>query len=291
MMFFVFVLFSVFSVCFSDDTDALRNTISSLCAVNSVGAYASCCKASLNGQSLTMSNARGCFLFSLTPKEDGQDISYLDFSYTDLRAVGAGTFSSLKHLKSLSLFYNFISSIPEGTFDGLTELTSLSLANNELVSIPPNLFSSLPNLESLEIYQNYITSFPKTLFHPDAKMSWIDTDDNCFNPAGVEYFSSLSSEYSVGRQKHCHSSFVPCHFKLIWQGCTSCKGKKDKSPCLSCNTGYYLNENSCLPCPENACCPRGNDPIVNCSQCNTDQTACLKCVDGFDLSENNCKVN
>ena len=51
-----------------DDTQALRDTISSLCSLNSVGQFASCCVSYDNGASLTLedSTARSCFISGLT---------------------------------------------------------------------------------------------------------------------------------------------------------------------------------------------------------------------------------
>ena len=50
-----------------DDTQALRDTISSLCSLNSVGKFASCCVSYNNGASLTLasSTARACFIEGL----------------------------------------------------------------------------------------------------------------------------------------------------------------------------------------------------------------------------------
>ena len=50
-----------------DDTQALRDTISSLCSLNSVGEFASCCVSYDNGASLTLeySAARRCFIYDL----------------------------------------------------------------------------------------------------------------------------------------------------------------------------------------------------------------------------------
>ena len=50
-----------------DDTQALRDTISSLCSLNSVGQFASCCASYDNGASLTLaySTARSCFIYGL----------------------------------------------------------------------------------------------------------------------------------------------------------------------------------------------------------------------------------
>ena len=45
----------------SDDTDALRHTLSLLCSANkNSGAFSSCCAASLNGASVTLEDG-GCF--------------------------------------------------------------------------------------------------------------------------------------------------------------------------------------------------------------------------------------
>ena len=51
-----------------DDTQALRDTISSLCSLNSVSQFASCCVSYDNGASLTLesSTVRDCFISNLT---------------------------------------------------------------------------------------------------------------------------------------------------------------------------------------------------------------------------------
>ena len=58
-----------------DDTQALRNTIASLCALNSVGSLASCCASYDNGASVTLekSDARECLIYSLR-SEIGPDV-------------------------------------------------------------------------------------------------------------------------------------------------------------------------------------------------------------------------
>ena len=50
-----------------DDTQALRDTISSLCSLNSVGQFASCCVSYDNGASLTLasSTTASCFIADL----------------------------------------------------------------------------------------------------------------------------------------------------------------------------------------------------------------------------------
>ena len=50
-----------------DDTQALRDTISSLCSLNKVGQFASCCGSYDNGASITLesSPARNCFFANL----------------------------------------------------------------------------------------------------------------------------------------------------------------------------------------------------------------------------------
>ena len=64
-LFLVIVLMMI--VVSGDDTQALRDTISSLCSLNSVGQFASCCVSYDNGASLTLasSTARSCFIYYL----------------------------------------------------------------------------------------------------------------------------------------------------------------------------------------------------------------------------------
>ena len=66
VLFLVIVLMMI--VVEGDDTQALRDTISSLCSLNSVGQFASCCVSYDNGASLTLEEGtvRECFISSLS---------------------------------------------------------------------------------------------------------------------------------------------------------------------------------------------------------------------------------
>ena len=61
-----------------DDTQALRDTISSLCSLNKVGQFASCCGSYDNGASITLewSKARECFISGLV-STTGSVLTYL----------------------------------------------------------------------------------------------------------------------------------------------------------------------------------------------------------------------
>ena len=121
-----------------DDTQALRDTISSLCSLNSVGKFASCCVSYDNGASLTLkySTARACFIYNLTSTtgsvltslfvicfifvlfllfDDCHSFSsffiFRSFQARELRVLGKDVFSSLTNLKSLFPLLLTLSSI------------------------------------------------------------------------------------------------------------------------------------------------------------------------------------
>ena len=121
-----------------DDTQALRDTISSLCSLNSDGQFASCCRSYDNGASLTLasSTARACFISSLTSTpgsvltslfvicfifvlfllfDDCHSFSsffiFRGFQYRGLGVLGKDVFSSLTNLRSLFPLLLILSSI------------------------------------------------------------------------------------------------------------------------------------------------------------------------------------
>ena len=71
-----------------DDTQALRDTVSSLCSLNKVGEFASCCASYDNGASLTLetSEARSCFISGLA-STTGSIVSSLFVDLIDLVLV------------------------------------------------------------------------------------------------------------------------------------------------------------------------------------------------------------
>ena len=163
-----------------DDTQALRDTISSLCSLNSVGEFASCCVSYDNGASLTLasSTVRACFISSLA-STTGSVLTYLfvicfifvlfllfddchsfssffifrSFQYKGLGVLGKDVFSSLTNLNSLFPFFSlssihfFLHSFP----------SFLSFFNNRLASLESGVFDGLNSLSTLS------HSFP--LFH------------------------------------------------------------------------------------------------------------------------------
>ena len=64
----LFIVLLMMIVVSGDDTQALRDTISSLCSLNKVGYFAKCCANYSSGASITLedSPARSCFIAGLT---------------------------------------------------------------------------------------------------------------------------------------------------------------------------------------------------------------------------------
>ena len=121
-----------------DDTQALRDTISSLCSLNKVGQFASCCGSYDNGASITLedSPARSCFILGLASStgsvltslfvicfifvlfllfDDCHCFSsffiFRSFDSRGLSVLGKDVFSSLTNLQSLFSLLLILSSI------------------------------------------------------------------------------------------------------------------------------------------------------------------------------------
>ena len=164
-----------------DDTQALRDTISSLCSLNKVGQFASCCVSYDNGATITLedSPARDCFIYDLKSTtgsvlnslfvicfifvlfllfDDCHCFSsffiFRSFQSRGLSILGRSVFSSLTNLQSLfslltlSSIHFFLHSFP--SFWGF--------GSNSLVSIESGAFNGLNNLRSL-------SHFPLFLHH------------------------------------------------------------------------------------------------------------------------------
>ena len=87
----------------SDDTSALRNTLSLLCSSNNnAGEFSSCCSASLNGASVIL-KSKGCFSEYFTADEETQS------SLTELFAFHSSFHSSSFIFASFSFHSTVIS--------------------------------------------------------------------------------------------------------------------------------------------------------------------------------------
>ena len=156
-----------------DDTQALRDTISSLCSLNKVGQFSNCCKTYKNGVDITLesSKARSCFIYGLASTtgsvltslfvicfifvlfllfDDCHCFSsfffFRSFQLRGLSVLGKDVFSSLTNLQSLfsllltlSSIHFFLHSFP----------SFWSFQSNSLVSIESGTFNGLNNLRSL----------------------------------------------------------------------------------------------------------------------------------------------
>ena len=153
-----------------DDTQALRDTISSLCSLNKVGKFASCCGSYDNGASITLaySSARACFIYNLRSAtgsvltslfvicfifvlfllfDDCRCFSsffiFRSFQFRGLSVLGKGVFSSLTNLNSLLSLLLILSSIH---FFLHSFPSFWSFQANSLVSIESRAFNGLNNL-------------------------------------------------------------------------------------------------------------------------------------------------
>ena len=77
------------SVVSGDDTQALRDTVSSLCSLNKVGQFASCCKSYYNGASITLvdSTTWSCFIYTFGSTTAGPIVTSLFVDLIDLVLV------------------------------------------------------------------------------------------------------------------------------------------------------------------------------------------------------------
>ena len=153
-----------------DDTQALRDTISSLCSLNKVGKFASCCRSYDNGATITLksSPARSCFIFALSSTtgsvlnslfvicfifvlfllfDDCHCFSsffiFRSFNERGLSVLGKDVFSSLTNLQALfsllltlSSIHFFLHSFP----------SFWRLQSNSIASIESKAFNRLNNL-------------------------------------------------------------------------------------------------------------------------------------------------
>ena len=75
------------------DIAALRETVGSLCAVNTEGIFASCCVASNNGQTITEDNVKDCFFSDFGIYTDDTIAMFVD----PLVSCDHGSSSSTRH--------------------------------------------------------------------------------------------------------------------------------------------------------------------------------------------------
>ena len=134
---------------FGDDTQALRDTISSLCSLNKVGQFASCCGSYNNGASITLedSDDRDCFFFGLG-STTGSVLKYL-FVICFIFVL----FLLFDDCHCFSSFFTFRS------FDN----RGLSVLGKDVFSSLTNLQSLFPLLLTLSSIHFFLHSFPSFL--------------------------------------------------------------------------------------------------------------------------------
>ena len=133
-----------------DDTQALRDTISSLCSLNKVGQFASCCGSYYNGAYITLeySPARDCFISGLASTTGSVliDLFVICFIFVlFLLFDDCHCFSSFFFFRSF--YKRELSVLGKDVFSSLTNLESL--------------FSLLLTLSSIHFF---LHSFPSFLF-------------------------------------------------------------------------------------------------------------------------------
>ena len=126
-----------------DDTQALRDTISSLCSLNSVGKFASCCVSYDNGASLTLesSTSSTCFIYGLTSTTGSVLTSLFVICFIFVLFLffdGCHSFSSFFIFRSFG--YRGLRVLKKNVFSSLTNLNSL--ISSPFFSLSPPFISS-----------------------------------------------------------------------------------------------------------------------------------------------------
>ena len=129
-----------------NDTPALRDTISSLCSLNKVGQFASCCGSYRNGASITLASspARNCFISGLKTAEGSVVTSLFVICFIFVLFL---LFDDCYCFSSFFIFRSFesrgLSALGKDVFSNLTNLNSLFFPSHSL------LHSFLPSLLSI----------------------------------------------------------------------------------------------------------------------------------------------
>ena len=121
------VIVLVVIVVSGDDTPALRDTVSSLCSLNKVGQFASCCGSYNNGISITLASSpgRNCFFAGLRSTTGSTVISLLVicFSFVLFLFDDCHCFSSFFFFRSF--VYREVTVLGKNVFSNLTNLQTL----------------------------------------------------------------------------------------------------------------------------------------------------------------------
>ena len=131
-----------------DDTQALRDTVSSLCSLNKVGHFASCCGSYDNGASITLEDtpARSCFINSLASTSGSVLTSLFVICFIFVLFL---LFDDCHCFSSFSIFRDFqkrgLSVLGKDVFSSLTNLQYL--------------FSLLLTLSSIHFFLHSFPSF------------------------------------------------------------------------------------------------------------------------------------
>ncbi|XP_055690286.1 slit homolog 2 protein-like [Lutzomyia longipalpis] len=111
----------------------------------------------LNRLSLASNNLTSSDIFK---GEKTFELTNIDLSNNDIRAIGGGDFDRLTKLTHILLDNNKISEIDEGAFNATNEIQFVSLINNTLFQLPENLFEATPLLRTLQLSGNYLSYLP-----------------------------------------------------------------------------------------------------------------------------------
>ena len=135
-----------------DDTQALRHTVASLCDLNNVGQFASCCGSYDYGVSITLASSveRNCFISGLTSTTGSVLTSLFVICFIFVLFL---LFDDCHCFSSFSIFRGFrsrgLSVLGKGVFSSLTNLDSLLLPFHSF----PFFHWFLPHILELKLYQ------------------------------------------------------------------------------------------------------------------------------------------
>jgi len=197
LFFFVLIAFSS-----ADNLQAIKNTLKSLCSVNSNGKFGQCCKNNAP-DTITLESYPSCYGdidFDSKPPQ-------FTLEGCELTQLAPKVFSSLDMMGLIFLTDNSLTAIPSDAFNGLTNLQQLFLDKNKLTSIDSDAFQGLNAISYLDLEENQLTIIPSEVFDNIKTVQTLVFDKNKLTRLPSRTFSGLKNLHDLHLSEN-HLTFI-----------------------------------------------------------------------------------
>ncbi|XP_053690474.1 leucine-rich repeats and immunoglobulin-like domains protein 1 [Sabethes cyaneus] len=144
------------------------------------------------------------------------DVEVIDGSFSGIKTLPSGSFSSARSVREVHLAGNKISMLVNNLFDGAARINNIDLAQNDISDVEANAFSGLNQLKMLNLSNNRIALLSPNVFSALTEVEVVELQNNLLSKIDDGLFTACTSLITLNVSHNALQKFELRQFLREW---------------------------------------------------------------------------